>query len=111
MVPVRPHRFADIARESGTAAETSVRDFGPEAEPVRHPEPDVVVPDERLRHELRNTPIVRLYRGAPWADGSGPEHRPALSPAVRQPRRGRAPRLREDGRVSRRCRSLLLLSR
>jgi gluconolactonase len=45
------------------------RNFGPESEPTRYPEPDVVVLDKRFKYKLGNTPILRLYRGTLWAEG------------------------------------------
>jgi len=48
------------------------RDYGPGAPPVRYPEPDVVVLDERFaKYKLGNSPIVRLYHSSDmlWAEG------------------------------------------
>ncbi len=39
-------------------------------EPVRYPDPDVVVLDKRFaRYKIGNTPIQRLYTGTLWAEG------------------------------------------
>lgn len=46
------------------------REYGPNAPPVRYPEPDVVVLDERFaKYKIGNTPIQRLYTGCLWAEG------------------------------------------
>ena len=71
----------DLGRRSFLAAATAIagvtamsstsfaRNFGPDAEPVRYPEPDVVGLDKRFKYKLGNTPILRLYRGTLWAEG------------------------------------------
>ena len=42
------------------------REYGPSAQPVRYPDPDIVVLDQRfVRYKLGNTPIQRLYTGYP----------------------------------------------
>jgi gluconolactonase len=46
------------------------RRYGPGAEPVRYPDPDVVVLDPRFaRYKIGNTPIQRLHTGMLWAEG------------------------------------------
>ena len=46
------------------------REYGPSAQPVRYPDPDIVVLDPRFaRYKLGNTPIQRLYTGTLWAEG------------------------------------------
>jgi gluconolactonase len=46
------------------------RDYGPDAPPVRYPEPDVVVLDKRFaRYKVGNAPIQRLWTGAHWTEG------------------------------------------
>ncbi len=60
---------AALAGVTGMAGEAFARNFGPDAEPVRYPEPDVVPLDERFKYKLGNTPIMRLYRGTLWAEG------------------------------------------
>jgi gluconolactonase len=59
------------AAASGIAARVGLgRDFGPRAEPVRYPDPDIVVLDPRFaKYKLGNTPIQRLYTGTLWAEG------------------------------------------
>jgi gluconolactonase len=38
-------------------------------QPVRYPDPDVVVLDKRWRGKIGNTPIQKLYTGTLWAEG------------------------------------------
>jgi gluconolactonase len=46
------------------------RSYGPAAEPVRYPDPDIVVLDKRFANiKLGNAPIQRLHRGMLWAEG------------------------------------------
>ncbi|MGH7139274.1 MAG: SMP-30/gluconolactonase/LRE family protein, partial [Pirellulales bacterium] len=46
------------------------RDYGPGAEPVRYPDPNIVVLDKRFeKHKIGNTPIQRLHTGMLWAEG------------------------------------------
>lgn len=58
-----------VAATTAMAPEAFARNFGPDAEPVRYPEPDVVVLDPRFKYKLGNTPIMRLYKGTLWAEG------------------------------------------
>ena len=49
----------------------TARDYGPNAEPIRYPDTDIVVLDERFaKYKLVNTPIQRLHRGTLWAEGT-----------------------------------------
>ena len=60
------------AAAAGVAAAVGglARDYGPNAEPVRYPDPDIVVLDKRFKpYKLGNTPIQRLHRGTLWAEG------------------------------------------
>ena len=63
------------AAGAATAAITSQaegRDYGDDAAPVRYPEPDVVVLDDRFaKYKLGNAPIQRLYHSKEmlWAEG------------------------------------------
>jgi gluconolactonase len=44
--------------------------YGPNAEPVRYPDPDVVVLDPRFNKiKIGNSPIRRLHTGMLWAEG------------------------------------------
>lgn len=46
------------------------REYGPNAPPVRYPDPDIVVLDKRFaKYKLGNTPIQRLHTGTLWAEG------------------------------------------
>jgi gluconolactonase len=46
------------------------RDYGPNAAPVRYPDPDIVVLDKRFaKYKIGNTPIRRLHTGMLWAEG------------------------------------------
>ncbi len=46
------------------------RDYGPNAMPLRYPDPDVVVLDPRFAaYRQGNTPIQRLWTGALWMEG------------------------------------------
>ena len=66
--------FLAAAASAATAA-TSVafgRDYGPNAAPVRYPDPDLVILDDRFKkYRLGNTPIQRLYHSKKmlWAEG------------------------------------------
>jgi gluconolactonase len=49
---------------------TSHRSYGPDAEPARYPDPDILVLDPRFaRIKIGNTPIRRLHTGMLWAEG------------------------------------------
>lgn len=58
-----------VAGVTAMSGEAFARNFGPDAEPVRYPEPDVVPLDKRFKYKLGNTPILRLHRGTMWAEG------------------------------------------
>src|SRR5687768_3842297 len=60
---------AAVAAVSGMAPAAFARNFEPGAEPVRYPDPDIVVIDPRFKYKLGNTPIQRLYTGTLWAEG------------------------------------------
>ncbi len=54
------------------AAVVNARDYGPGAEPVRYPDPDIVTLDPRFKkYALGNTPIQRIYHSPNmlWAEG------------------------------------------
>ena len=66
--PTRRAFLATAAASIGTAA--LAREYGPHAAPVRYPEPDVVVLDNRFaKYKLGNSPILRLHTGTLWAEG------------------------------------------
>ena len=59
---------ASVAALSGDAAQA--RDFGPDVEPIRYPDPDIVSLDARFdKYKLGNTPIQRIHHGNLWAEG------------------------------------------
>ncbi len=73
---VRSHllgRREFLAAATATAAAGAVmaRDYGKNAEPVRYPDPDIVVLNEKkfAKYKLGNTPIKRLHTGMLWAEG------------------------------------------
>ena len=54
------------------ASAAMARDYGPSAAPVRYPDPDLVVLDDRFKkYRLGNTPIQRIYHSTEmlWAEG------------------------------------------
>lgn len=54
------------------ASNLMARDYGPHAQPVRYPDPDIVALDPRFKkYALGNTPIQRIYHSADmlWAEG------------------------------------------
>ena len=66
--------FLAAAATAATAATSAAfgRDFGPNAPPVRYPDPDLIVLDDRFKkYKLGNTPIQRLYHSNKmlWAEG------------------------------------------
>lgn len=65
--------LATAAGAIGLAAiQAQARDFGPNAQPVRYPDPDIVTLDPRFKkYALGNTPIQRLYHSPNmmWAEG------------------------------------------
>jgi gluconolactonase len=60
---------AGLAAVCGMSQTAFARQFGPHAEPIRYPEPDVVVLDKRFKYKVGNTTIMRLYTGTLWAEG------------------------------------------
>lgn len=54
-----------------SAAFAAPRDYGPNAAPVRYPDPDVISLDKRFdTYKLFNAPIQRLHTGTLWAEGT-----------------------------------------
>jgi gluconolactonase len=50
--------------------QAKAREFGPDAPPVRYPDPDIVVLDPRFaKYKIGNTPIQRIHHGNLWAEG------------------------------------------
>lgn len=70
-VPLARRSFlVAAAAAAGTTALAWGRDYGPNAEPVRYPDPDIVELDKRFKkYKLGNTPIQRLHTGMLWAEG------------------------------------------
>ena len=61
---------ATLAAGTMVASHALARDFGPNAEPQRYPDPDILVLDEkRFKAKVGNTTIKRLYTGCLWAEG------------------------------------------
>jgi gluconolactonase len=58
-----------LAAVTGMSSPSFARNFEPNAEPVRYPDPDVVVMDKRFKSKIGNTVIARIYRGTQWAEG------------------------------------------
>ncbi len=58
-----------VATATAMAPSAFARNFDPDAEPVRYPDPDIVVLDPRFKARLGNTPIQRLHKGTLWAEG------------------------------------------
>src|SRR5262245_24327414 len=76
--PSAAHELAKLDRRALLAAAGALlpsaalaaRDYGPNAPPVRYPDPDIVVLDKRFnKYKLGNTPIQRLHKGTLWAEG------------------------------------------
>jgi gluconolactonase len=72
-----PGTLLQMGRRSFLAAAAALvpaavlaRDYGPNAPPVRYPDPDILVLDKRFaKYKIGNTPIERLYNGTLWAEG------------------------------------------
>ena len=78
IAPTSAHpRRTFLAAMAGTAAalcsqQAFGRDYGPNAQPVRYPDPDIIALDKRFEPiKLGNTPIQRLYHSKEmlWAEG------------------------------------------
>jgi len=69
-MPRRSFLAAAAAAAVGASGKAFGRDFGPNAPPVRYPDPDIVALDDRFKkYKLGNTPIQRLHNGTLWAEG------------------------------------------
>src|SRR4051812_43828783 len=73
---IQPSRRSFLASSFAVACAAAfgksleAREYGPGAPPVRYPEPDVIVLDERFaKYKIGNTPIQRLHTGCLWAEG------------------------------------------
>ncbi len=72
VVPRRSFLAAAAGAVGLAASAALARDYGPNAQPVRYPEPDVVAIDKRFKkYYLGNSPIQRLYHSDKmlWAEG------------------------------------------
>src|SRR5688572_19224158 len=67
--PPRLGRRSFLTAAAASLAGTALaRDYGPSAQPVRYPDPDIVVLDPRFaKYKIGNTPIQRLHTGMLWA--------------------------------------------
>lgn len=96
---------AGVAGLTAMAPDAFARNFGPNAEPVCYPDPDIIAHDPRFKAKLGNTPIRRRYTGTLWAEG------PAWNGVGRYliwsdiPSNEQLRLIEEDGHVSRRFRS------
>jgi len=64
------NRRAFLAASAGSVAAAMAQTKRDWVNPVRYPEPDVVVLDPRFnKYKIGNTPIQRLYVGCLWAEG------------------------------------------
>jgi gluconolactonase len=62
--------FLAAAAAATVAATAKGRDYGPGAQPVRYPDPDVVVLDKRFaKIKIPNAAIQRLHTGTRWGEG------------------------------------------
>ncbi len=70
-VPTQLARRSFLGALATSAAGVALaRDYGPGSEPVRYPDPDIVVLDPRFaKYKIGNTPIERLHTGMLWAEG------------------------------------------
>ncbi|MFI5459783.1 MAG: SMP-30/gluconolactonase/LRE family protein [Isosphaerales bacterium] len=56
--------------QQNSGGSTTPRRYGPGADPVRYPDPDVLVLDKRFaKIKIGNSPIRRLHTGMLWAEG------------------------------------------
>ena len=70
MVIGRRAFMAGMAATAAIPAFGQQRNYGPDAPPVRYPDPDILVLDKRFaRYRIGNTPIQRLHTGMLWAEG------------------------------------------
>lgn len=75
--PPTPGNRREFLTSLGTLAGSSLlggsliaRDFGPAAEPIRYPEPDIIALEPAFnKYKIGNTPIRRHHTGMLWAEG------------------------------------------
>ena len=55
---------------ASAAGSVLARDYGPNAQPERYPDPDIIALDPSFKKYIQgNSPIRRLYTGALWSEG------------------------------------------
>src|SRR5436190_18416908 len=61
---------ATVSAAVAAAVSGQTRDYKPDAPPVRYPDKDIIVLDNRFtQYVIRNAAIQRLYTGTLWAEG------------------------------------------
>ena len=60
---------ATVLTSAVAASPAIARNFGSQTEPIRYPDPDIVVLDKRFKYKLGNAAIMRLHTGMQWAEG------------------------------------------
>ena len=63
---------ATLASSAISKTLSAARDYGPNAAPVRYPDPDIIALDPRFnKYKLGNTPILRIYSNPNtlWTEG------------------------------------------
>src|SRR5690606_686994 len=60
---------ATVLTATAASRPAMARSFGAQAEPIRYPDPDIVVLDKRFKYKLGNAGIERLHTGMQWAEG------------------------------------------
>jgi gluconolactonase len=69
-LPVNRRAFLATTAAAGLATAALGRDYGPNAQPTRYPDPDIVVLDKRFaKIKIGNSAIQRLGTGYLWAEG------------------------------------------
>jgi len=77
------------------------RDYGPDAPPVRYPEPDVIALEPSFgKYKIGNTPIERLHTGMYWAEGPAWSGRGNYLVWSDIPKNVQSRWLQDDGRVT-----------
>lgn len=93
--------FLAAAAAATVAAPALARDYGPNAQPSRYPDPDIVVLDKRFaKYKIGNTPIQRLHTGMLWAEGPAWNAQGKYLVWSDIPNNVQLRRLDEDGHVS-----------
>src|SRR5690348_4549158 len=62
--------LAGIATAAAAPVLAQERNYGPQASPIRYPEPDVIAIEKRFaKYKIASSAIQRLYTGTLWAEG------------------------------------------